>query len=223
VPDRTAPLFAADGTRKGDYELDGGVFGIEPNLAVLHQVVTAQLAAARSGTASTQTRADAAGGGKKPWRQKGLGRARHGSIRAPQWRGGGVAHGPHPRDYSERTPKKMRRLALHSALSARASESAVSVWEVPGWDVPKTKQAKQILSAVGAEGKVLLVLGHLDSTVGRSFRNLPNVVMSEPGQLTAYDVLWAASVVFTADSIGRMSGSKTYEVSKSDFVKEEGS
>jgi large subunit ribosomal protein L4 len=221
VPELTAPLFAGDGTRKGEFELDGAVFGLEPNLDVLHQVVTAQLAAARSGTASTRTRAQVAGGGRKPWRQKGLGRARHGSIRSPQWRGGGVAHGPHPRDYSERTPKKMRRLALHSALSARASESAVSVWEAPGWEVPKTKQARQILSAVGAEGKVLLVVGHLDSTVGRAFRNLPNVVMSEPGQLTAYDVLWAASVVFTADSIGRMSGSKAYEVSKSDFVKEE--
>ena len=132
-----------------------------------------------------------------------------------------MAHGPHPRDYSERTPKKMRRLAIHSALSARASESAVSVWEMPGWDLPKTRQAREMLSALGIEGKVLLVIGHPDSTVGRSFRNLPNVVVSEPGQLTAYDVLWARSVVFTADTIGRMSGSKAYDVSKSDFVREE--
>src|SRR5690606_16861621 len=108
----------SDGSSAGEIALDPEVFGIEPNMAVLHQVVTAQLAAARAGTHSTKTRAEVSGGGRKPWRQKGLGRARHGSTRAPQWTGGGIAHGPKPRDYSQRTPKKMKRLALRSALSA---------------------------------------------------------------------------------------------------------
>ena len=109
----TAELYSADGTQQGTVELSEAIFGIEPNMDVMHQVVTAQLAAARAGTHSTKTRAEVRGGGRKPWRQKGLGRARHGSIRSPQWSGGGVAHGPKPRDYSQRTPKKMRRLALN--------------------------------------------------------------------------------------------------------------
>src|SRR5688572_4358627 len=129
MADVKAPLYTSDGTSKGEIKLDADVFGIEPNLAVLHQVITAQLAAKRSGTSSTKTRAEVRGGGRKPWRQKGLGRARQGSIRAPHWVGGGVAHGPKPRDYTQRTPKKMRRLALRSALSARASEEAVMVIE----------------------------------------------------------------------------------------------
>ena len=125
MADVKAPLYKSDGAVSGDIELDPEVFGIEPNLHVLHQVVTAQLAAARSGSANTKTRGEVRGGGRKPWRQKGLGRARHGSIRSPQWVGGGVAHGPKPRDYSQRTPKKMKRRALYSDLSARASAPAV--------------------------------------------------------------------------------------------------
>ena len=114
-----AVLYGNDGTPKGDVKLDPAVFGVEPNVAVMHQVVNAQRAAARSGTANTKTRNEVRGGGRKPWRQKGLGRARHGSIRSPQWVGGGVVFGPHPRDYSQRTPKKMKKLALRGALSAR--------------------------------------------------------------------------------------------------------
>jgi large subunit ribosomal protein L4 len=127
MSDVKAPLYSSDGTSLGDIDLDPEVFGIEPNRAVLHQVITAQLAGARAGTHKTKTRAEVRGGGAKPWRQKGTGRARHGSIRSPIWRGGGVAHGPEPRDYSQRTPKKMKRLALRSALSARASEGSVMV------------------------------------------------------------------------------------------------
>lgn len=218
----SAPLFGLDGTAKGEVVLDPEVFGIEPNLAVLHQVVTAQLAAARSGSASTKTRGEVRGGGRKPWRQKGLGRARHGSIRAPQWVGGGVAHGPKPRDYRQRTPKKMKRLALRSALSARAAEEAVKVVEPLAWDTPKTKRAVGLLEAMGVTGKAVLVLGRGDVAAELSFRNLPGVLVVEPGHLTAYDVLWADDVVFTTETLGSAARSGSYEVSETDFVKEEG-
>ena len=218
--DVMAPLFSADGTAQGEVKLDAEIFGIEPNLAVLHQVITAQLAGARSGTASTKTRGEVRGGGRKPWRQKGLGRARQGSIRAPHWVGGGVAHGPKPRDYSQRTPKKMKRLALRSALSARASEDAVKVIDDFDWAAPKTKQAVSLLKAIGAGGKALVVLSQLDGVAGRSFRNLPDVILAEPGHLTPYDVLWADQVVFTTHTVGSVGRSSSYEVSESDFVKE---
>jgi large subunit ribosomal protein L4 len=221
VADIKAPLFTADGVSKGDIKLDSEVFGIEPNLAVLHQVITAQLAARRSGTASTKTRAEVRGGGRKPWRQKGLGRARQGSIRAPHWVGGGVAHGPKPRDYTQRTPKKMKRLALRSALSARASEKAVMVIEDIDWAAPKTKQAITLLKAVGAGGKTLVVLGQIDGVAGRSFRNLPEVILCEPGHLTPYDVLWADQVVFTSHTVGSVGRVSSYEVSETDFVKDD--
>lgn len=221
MADVKAPLFTADGTAKGDIKLDAEVFGIEPNLAVLHQVITAQLAAKRSGTASTKTRAEVRGGGRKPWRQKGLGRARQGSIRAPHWVGGGVAHGPKPRDYTQRTPKKMKRLALRSALSARASEDAVMVIEDIDWAAPKTKQAVTLLRAIGAETKTLVVLGQLDGVAARSFRNLPEVILCEPGHLTPYDVLWADRVVFTSHTVGSVGRSSSYEVSETDFVKDD--
>jgi large subunit ribosomal protein L4 len=220
VADVKAPLFKADGVASGDIKLDDEVFGIEPNLHVLHQVVTAQLAAARSGNASTKTRGQVRGGGRKPWRQKGLGRARHGSIRSPQWTGGGVAHGPQPRDYAQRTPKKMKRLALRSALSARASESAVRVVDEIDWTAPKTKQAVALLEAMDATGKTLLVLSQLDGSAGKSFRNLPDVRLVEPGHLTAYDVLWSDQVVFTSHTVGSVGRSSKYEVGEGDFVKE---
>lgn len=220
MADVKAPLFKADGSANGDIKLDADVFGIEPNHDVLHQVVTAQLAGARAGTAKTKTRAEVRGGGRKPWRQKGLGRARHGSIRSPIWVGGGIAHGPQPRDYSQRTPKKMKRLALRSALSARASESAVMVVDDIDWSAPKTKQAVSLLDAIGAEGKTLLVLSQLDGAAGKSFRNLGEVRMVEPGHLTAYDVLWSDQVVFTSHTVGSVGRSSSYEVSDTDFVKE---
>ena len=219
--DIKAPLFKADGAEGGDIKLDAEVFGIEPNMAVLHQVVTAQLAAARAGTAKTKTRSEVRGGGRKPWRQKGLGRARHGSIRSPIWVGGGVAHGPQPRDYSQRTPKKMKRLALRSALSARASESAVKVVDDIDWSAPKTKQAVSLLEAMDAGGKTLVVLSQLDGAAAKSFRNLSKVRMVEPGQLTAYDVLWSDDVVFTSHTVGSVGRGSSYEVSDTDFVKEE--
>lgn len=220
MADVTAPLFKSDGAAGGDFKLDPDIFGIEPNLDVLHQVVTAQRAAGRAGTASTKSRGQVRGGGRKPWRQKGLGRARHGSIRSPQWVGGGVAHGPKPRSYRQRTPRKMKRLALFSALSARASEEAIRVVEDLDWPAPKTKQAVGLLDAMDVGGKTLVVLSQLDGAAGRSFRNLPEVRLVEPGHLTPYDVLWSDQVVFTAHSVGSVGRSSTYEVTDEDFVKE---
>lgn len=194
----TAPLYDREGVRQGDTALDPSLFGITPNLAVLHQVVTAQMAGRRSGSASTKTRAQVRGGGRKPWRQKGIGRARHGSIRSPMWRGGGVAHGPKPRSYHQRTPAKMRRLALCSALSARASEGAVHTVAPLEWEMPRTKTAVALLGAIGLEGKTLVVVGRRGGVEELSFRNLPDVRIAESRYVTPYDVLWARDLLFCA-------------------------
>jgi large subunit ribosomal protein L4 len=168
----------------------------------MHQVVTAQLAAARAGTASTKTRAEVRGGGRKPWRQKGLGRARQGSIRAPQWIGGGVAHGPKPRDYSQRTPKKMKRLALRSALSARAAAGQIKVVETfDVWTEPKTKNATALLEAMEVSGKVLLIAEDHERVAIKSFRNLDRVIASNLGQANTYDVLWADTVIMSKGTL----------------------
>ena len=214
----TAPLYSADGSSKGDVPLDATIFGIEPNMAVLHQVVTAQLAAARAGTHNTKTRAEVRGGGRKPWRQKGLGRARHGSIRSPSWKGGGVAHGPKPRDYSQRTPKKMKRLALRSALSARAGDGQIRVIEAFDWEEPKTKRATDLLRAMDTGSKVLMVLDQSEAVAHKSLRNLQNVIINS--QLNPYDVLWADTVVFTQSTLDAATGASDYSVGESDFVKE---
>jgi len=189
------------GGKAGTAELDERIFGIKPNVPVMHQVVTAQLAAKRAGSQSTRTRAEVRGGGAKPFRQKGTGRARQGSIRAPHWRGGGVALGPKPRSYAQKTPKKMVALALRSALSDRASEGRVMV--VDGWsfDAPSTKHAKQALGVLGLEGKILLVVDANDEVVVRSFRNLPEVHILDRGELNAYDVLCSDWVVFTRETL----------------------
>jgi large subunit ribosomal protein L4 len=197
-----------DGKAGSSVELPEAIFGIEPNVAVMHQVVTAQLAAARSGTHSTKTRADVRGGGAKPWRQKGTGRARQGSIRAPQWRGGGVAHGPKPRDYSQNTPKKMVRLALLSALSDRAADEKVVVVSEWGIDEPKTKDAIELLGALGLrpEGerppRLLIVLFPTEEAVWKSLRNLgERVKLLVPNELNTYDVLVSDYVVFSKASL----------------------
>ncbi|MDP6867717.1 MAG: 50S ribosomal protein L4 [Acidimicrobiales bacterium] len=189
------------GGTAGSVDLDDALFGIEPNVAVMHQVVTAQLAARRSGTQSTLTRAEARGGGAKPWAQKGTGRSRQGSIRSPQWRGGGVALGPKPRSYAQKTPKKMVRLALRSALSDRASEGKVVV--VDGWafESPRTKDAVAALTALGIEGRVLVVAERSDENTWKSFANLPQVHVLSPGELNAYDVLVNDHVVFTTATL----------------------
>lgn len=193
----TLDVRTQSGGTAGSVTLDDDVFGIEPNLAVLHQVVTAQLAARRSGTHSTKTRAEVRGGGAKPYRQKGTGRARQGSIRAPQFTGGGIVHGPRPRSYRQKVNKKMVRLALRSALSDRAQSERVVVIDSWQFDAPKTKDAIGALSALDLEGKVLLVLGSDDDTAARSFRNLPSVQMVQAAELNAYDVLCSDWLVFT--------------------------
>lgn len=190
-------VLSTSGKKSGTVELDESYFGIEPNVAVMSQVVTAQLAARRAGTQSTKTRSEARGGGAKPWAQKGTGRARAGSSRSPIWRGGGVALGPKPRKYDQKTPKKMVRLALRSALSDRAAEGKVLVVDAWGWDAPKTKDAKAALAALGAEGRVLVVLTDQDGVAARSFRNLPEVQVINSRELNAYDVLVNDYVVFT--------------------------
>jgi large subunit ribosomal protein L4 len=187
----------ATGAAAGTVDVPDELFGIEPNTSVMHQVVTAQLAAARSGTHSTKTRAEVRGGGAKPWRQKGTGRARQGSIRAPHWRGGGVAHGPKPRDYRQRTPKKMIKLALRSALSDRAAEGKIVVVDQWGFDGPKTKDAVKALSAIGVDGRALVVVETTDVNTIRSFLNLPEVQLIESNELNAYDVLCNEWIVFT--------------------------
>jgi large subunit ribosomal protein L4 len=193
-----------------DVQLDPTIFGVKPNMAVLHQVVTAQLAAARSGTQSTKTRAEVRGGGKKPWRQKGTGRARQGSTRAPHWTGGGVTHAPKPRSYKQKTPKKMVQLALRSALSDRAADSKVVVLEDWGFgDTPSTKAAKAVLDDLHLEGKVLVVVTPDDHTASLSFRNLADVHVLLAGELNAYDVLCSDFVLFSRASLPGGGGAPT--------------
>src|SRR5579884_1523469 len=194
-------VYTATGDLAGTVELDATVFGVQPNVPLMHQVVTAQLAAARRGTQSTRTRAEVSGGGAKPYRQKGTGRARQGSTRAPHWSGGGVALGPKPRDYRQRTPKKMVALALRSALSDRAAEGRVAVVESWGFEVPKTKDALAALATLGIEGRVLVVLSHDDDVAALSFRNIVEVQVIDSGELNAYDVLCNDWVVFTSATV----------------------
>ena len=197
----TVDVRRVDGSTARSMELDDTVFGITPNTSVMHQVVTAQLAAARAGTQSTLTRAEVRGGGAKPWRQKGTGRARQGSSRSPQWAGGGVALGPKPRSYRQKTPKKMVQLALRSALSDRAATGKVAVVESWTFEAPRTKDAVAALAALGVEGHVLVVVDRDDEVVSKSFRNLPEVRVLLAGELNAYDVLASDWIVFTADTL----------------------
>ena len=186
------------GKPAGSVDLPAEIFDVQVNIPLIHQVVVAQLAAARQGTHSTKTRAEVSGGGRKPYKQKGTGRARQGSIRAPQFTGGGVVHGPKPRDYSQRTPKKMKAGALRGALSDRAREGRIHVVsELVTGDVPSTKKAMAVISALSLEGKVLLVVGREETTSWLSLRNVPNTHVLRPDQLNTYDVLVSDQVLFT--------------------------
>ncbi len=218
---RTVTRRSVDGTELGPVELEPSVFGITPNMAVLHQVVTAQLAAARAGTQSTKTRAEVRGGGAKPFRQKGTGRSRQGSTRAPNWVGGGVALGPKPRSYAQRTPKKMVRLALCSALSDRAAQRRVAVVDRWAFEVPKTKDAVAALGVLGLSGRVLVVLDGGDGTAQRSFANLPEIQTIVAGELNAYDILVNDWVVFTDATLPGAAGDRADE--GSDDGSDEGS
>ena len=202
-------IVKSDGAKAGSVDLDDSIFGIEPNIPVMHQVVNGQLAAKRSGTHNTKTRAEVRGGGAKPWKQKGTGRARAGSSRMPHWRGGGVAMGPKPRDYSQKTPKKMKRLALFSALSDRAASDNILIVDSWDFEAPSTKAAQIALKAIGATGKILLVINADDTTTQKSFRNLEDVHVLPIGQLNVFDILVSDFVIFTKDNLPTISQSKS--------------
>lgn len=176
-------------------------FGIEPNVAVMHQVVLAQLAQRRAGTHSTKNRSEVRGGGAKPFSQKGTGNARQGSNRAPHFSGGGVVHGPKPRSYAQRTPKKMIALALRSALSDRAAEGRVRVVDAYGFDGPSTKAAVALLDSLDVSGRVMVVVDRADELAIKSFRNLPDVQVVTVGELNAYDVLCNDYLVFSTATL----------------------
>ena len=197
----TLDLRTQDGGTSGTVTLDETIFGIEPNMAVLHQVVTAQLAAKRSGSANTKTRAEVRGGGAKPYAQKGTGRARQGSIRAPQFTGGGIVHGPKPRSFRKKVNKKMNRLALCSALSDRAQSDRVVVVDQWQFETPKTKDALAALKNLELNGKIMMVVAEADEKTIRSFRNLPTVQLVRSAELNAYDVLCSDWLVFTSETL----------------------
>jgi large subunit ribosomal protein L4 len=208
----TVEIRTPDGKSAGTVELPPAVFDAQANVALLHQVVVGQQAAARQGTHSTKTRGEVSGGGKKPYRQKGTGRARQGSTRAPQFAGGGVVHGPQPRDYTQRTPKKMKAAALRGALSDRARANQVHVVSglVDG-DTPSTKTARKVLESVTQARRVLVVLNRTDEVAWVSVRNLPHVHVIAPDQLNTYDVLVNDDVVFTKDSLDVFLASKAQQ------------
>ena len=195
----TVDVMTPDGTKSGTAELPAEIFEVQVNIPLIHQVVVGQLAAARQGTASTKTRAEVAGGGRKPYRQKGTGRARQGSIRAPQFAGGGVVHGPTPRSYEQRTPKKMKAAALRGALSDRAANGRVHVvTAIVDGDTPSTKGAAATIAQLSERRHVLVVLERGNDVAWLSLRNLTNIHIVTPDQLNTYDVLVSDDVVFTA-------------------------
>jgi len=198
----TIDIMSPKGKKAGSVDLPAEVFDVQTNVPLIHQVVVAQLAAARQGTHSTKTRAEVRGGGRKPYKQKGTGRARQGSTRAPQFAGGGVVHGPQPRDYAQRTPKKMKAAALRGALSDRARHGRIHVFSalVEG-DTPSTKSAWAILDGVSERKNVLVVVERNDATSWKSLRNLENVHVLVPDQLNTYDVLCADDIVFTEGAL----------------------
>ena len=191
-------IMTPEGKASGKIELPAEVFDVPVNIPLIHQVVVAQLAAARQGTHSTKTRAEVSGGGRKPHKQKGTGRARQGSIRAPQFAGGGISHGPQPRSYEQRTPKKMKSAALRGALSDRAREGRIHiVSELVSGDVPSTRGATATLKALNVEGQILIVLTREEAVAWLSLRNLGDVAIVAPDQLNTYDVLISDHLVFT--------------------------
>ncbi|MDN8624249.1 50S ribosomal protein L4 [Corynebacterium kroppenstedtii] len=215
----TLDVHTADGSTNGTVELPSSVFDVEVSTPLLHQVVTAQLTARRQGTHATKTRGQVRGGGRKPYRQKGTGRARQGSIRAPQFTGGGTVHGPQPRDYDQRTPKKMKAAALRGALSDRARHDRIHVVEdlVPG-QTPSTKAARTFIERLTDRKSVLVVLGREDVNSIKSARNLPNVHILPSDQLNTYDVLNSDDLVFSVEALNafieRATGAETKEESK---------
>jgi large subunit ribosomal protein L4 len=204
----TIDVFDAKGMRSAKRELSPDIFEAPVNVPLMHQVVVAGLAGIRSGSHKVKTRGEVAGGGRKPWRQKGTGRARQGSIRSPQWTGGGVVHGPVVRDHAQRINKKMRRGALRSALTDALGSGKLAVVEDLSFDEPKTKQAVEIIRAFELEGRILVVLREPTPTgaVEKSFRNLPRVRLAYAGGLGTYDVLLADRVLVTTAALDALEG-----------------
>jgi len=208
-----------DGKVDGSIELPAELFDAPANIALMHQVTTAQRAAARQGTHSTKTRGEVSGGGRKPYRQKGTGRARQGSTRAPQFAGGGVVHGPKPRDYSQRTPKKMIAAALRGALSDRARNGRIhAITELVSGQTPSTKSAKAFLDTLTDRKQVLVVIGRSDEAGEKSARNLPGVHILTPGQLNTYDVLRSDDVVFSVEALNAYIAGATHSASDDNDV-----
>jgi large subunit ribosomal protein L4 len=197
----TVEMKDTTGTKVGSLELPDAVFGIEPNTFAMHTVVRSQMAARRSGTHNTKTRSDVRGGGRKPWRQKGTGRARQGTIRAPQWRGGGVVFGPHPRSYGFKVPNKVVKLAMRSVLSAKTAEGVLHVIDGFGFDEPSTKRAAEALAKIGIEGRVTVVVANDDINALLSLRNLPQVRVITASEANTHDLVDNTAVLFTQPAL----------------------
>lgn len=193
-----------EGKKVSTLDLNSDVFGITPNVTAMHEVVRAQRASWRQGTAETRTRGQVRGGGRKPWRQKGTGRARQGSIRAPQWKGGGTVWGPHQRSYAIKVPKKVIKLAMRSALSDKASTDALVVVDQFTFDKPSTKQAKAALESLGVEGRCTVIVDNDNFNAMLSFRNLPKVLCIPVSEMNTYDFINNKKLVLTSGAVKRI-------------------
>ena len=197
----TVALFKQDGTQNGDITLNEEIFGIEPNESVVYDAIVMQRASLRQGTHAVKNRSAVRGGGRKPWRQKGTGRARQGSIRSPQWRGGGVVFGPTPRSYSYKLPKKVRRLAIKSVLSEKVAENNLVAVDALSFDAPKTKEFKQVLTSLSIDSKVLVVLETGNEVAGLAARNLANVTVTTSDNVTVLDVVANNKILATQTAL----------------------
>ena len=197
-------LFKQDGTTNGEIELNSDIFGIEPNENVVFDAVIMQRASLRQGTHAVKNRSAVSGGGRKPWRQKGTGRARQGSIRSPQWRGGGIVFGPTPRSYSYKLPKKVRRLAIKSVLSQKVLDNKLVVVETLQFDAPKTKEFAQVLSNLNVDTKVLVVVESSNDFALLAGRNIPNVTIVDETDVTVLDVVNNDKLLFTKAALSKV-------------------
>jgi len=197
-------LYNISGAQVGEVELSDAVFGITPNAHVVHQAVVMQQASMRAGTHKTKGRSEVSGGGRKPWRQKGTGRARQGSIRAPQWRGGGTVFGPQPRSYAYKLPKKVRRLAMRSVLSAKVADNELIVLDQLAFDAPKTKRFAEVLKNLKVERKALVVAAEIDENVALSARNIPGVKYISADGINVLDVIGHDKLIMTKDAVQKV-------------------
>ncbi|WP_040953123.1 50S ribosomal protein L4 [Gorillibacterium massiliense] len=197
-------VYSVNGSEVGEIELSEAVFGIEPNVHVLHSAVVMQQASLRAGTHKTKGRSEVRGGGRKPWKQKGTGRARQGSIRAPQWKGGGIVFGPTPRSYAYKLPKKVRRLAIKSALSSKVIDNDILVLDQLNYAAPKTKDVVALLKNLKVESRALLVTGEYNENVALSARNLPGVKFVSAEGLNVLDVLLHDKLIITKDAVSKV-------------------